>query len=103
VVEQDPARARRIARELLAFYLTLPNYVRAWERAGFRPEELADGGSDRLVDAVVAWGSPEAIAERVTAHLEAGADHVCLQVLDPDPNALPMAACRALAPVLLER
>ena len=103
VVEQDQAQARRIARELLAFYLTLPNYVRAWERAGFRPEELADGGSDRLVDAVVAWGSSEAIAERVTAHLEAGADHVCLQVLDPDPSALPMAACRALAPVLLER
>jgi probable F420-dependent oxidoreductase len=103
VVEQDPAQARRLARELLAFYLTLPNYVRAWERAGFGTEELADGGSDRLVDAVVAWGSPEAIAERVTAHLEAGADHVCLQVLDPDPSALPMAACRALAPVLLER
>jgi probable F420-dependent oxidoreductase len=93
VVEQDPVTARMLARELLAFYLTLPNYVRAWERAGFEPEDLADGGSDRLVDAVVAWGSPDAIAERVSAHLEAG----------PDPSALPMAACRALAPVLLER
>jgi probable F420-dependent oxidoreductase len=103
VVEQDPTQARRIARELLAIYLTFPNYVRAWERAGFAPEDLADGGSDRLVDAMVTWGSPEEIAERVTAHLEAGADHVCLQVLDPDPSALPMAACRALAPVLLER
>jgi len=103
VVEEDPAQARRMAREALAIYLTFPNYVRAWERAGFAPEELADGGSDRLVDAVVAWGSPDAIAERVTAHLEAGADHVCLQLLDPDPSALPMAACRALAPVLLER
>ena len=72
-------------------------------RAGFAPEDLADGGNDRFVDAVVAWGSPDAIAERVTAHLEAGADHVCLQVLDPDPSALPMAACRALAPVLLAR
>jgi alkanesulfonate monooxygenase SsuD/methylene tetrahydromethanopterin reductase-like flavin-dependent oxidoreductase (luciferase family) len=77
--------------------------VRAWERAGFAPEDLADGGSDRLVDAMVTWGSPEEIAERVTAHLEAGADHVCLQLLDPDPSALPMAACRALAPVLLDR
>jgi probable F420-dependent oxidoreductase len=103
VVEQDPAEARRVAREFLAFYFTLPNYVRAWERAGFGSGELADGGSDRLVDAVVAWGSPEAIAERVDAHLEAGADHVCLQVLDRDPNALPMAAWRDLAPALLGR
>jgi probable F420-dependent oxidoreductase len=103
VVEQDPATARRIAREYLAFYFTLPNYVRAWERAGFEPGDLADGGSDRLVDAVVVWGSPGAIAERVDAHLEAGADHVCLQVLDRDPNALPMEAWRALAPALLSR
>jgi probable F420-dependent oxidoreductase len=103
LVEQDPAEARRIAREYIAFYLTLPNYVRAWERAGFGPEECADGGSDRLVDAVVAWGSPEVITERVSAHLAAGADHVCLQVLDPDPNALPMGGWRALAPALLGR
>ena len=64
-------------------------------------EDLADGGSDRLVDAMVAWGGPEAIAERVQAHLEAGADHVCLYVLDPDPSALPTGAWRALAPALL--
>jgi probable F420-dependent oxidoreductase len=101
LVEQDPAEARRVGRESIAFYLTLPNYVRAWERAGFGPEELADGGSDRLVDAMVAWGSPEAIAKRVQAHLEAGADHVCLYVLDPDPNVLPTGAWRALAPALL--
>jgi hypothetical protein len=62
---------------------------------------LGIGGSDRLVDAMVAWGSPEAIAERVQAHLEAGADHVCLHVLDPDPNALPTGAWRTLAPALL--
>jgi probable F420-dependent oxidoreductase len=101
--EDDPAQARRIAREFIAFYLTLPNYVRAWERAGFGSEERADGGSDRLVDAVVAWGRPEAIAERVRAHLDAGADHVCLQVLESDPNGLPVAGWRALAPVLLGR
>jgi probable F420-dependent oxidoreductase len=101
LVEQDPAEARRIGRESIAFYLTLPNYLRAWERAGFGPGELADGGSDRLVDAMVAWGSPEAIAERVQAHLEAGADHVCLHVLDPDPTAPPTGAWRALAPALL--
>jgi len=103
VVEDDPAEARRIARGLLAFYMTLPNYLRAWERLGFGPEDLAEGGSDRMVDAVVAWGGPEAIAERVRAHLEAGADHVCLQVLDPDPDSVPMAGWRALAPTLLSR
>jgi probable F420-dependent oxidoreductase len=102
-VVEDPAEARRIGRESIAFYLTLPNYVRAWERAGFGPEDHADGGSDRLVDAVVAWGSPEAIADRVRAHLDAGADHVCLQVLEADPNGLPVAGWRALAPVLLDR
>jgi probable F420-dependent oxidoreductase len=103
VVEDDPAEARRIGREFIAFYLTLPNYVRAWERAGFGPEERADGGSDRMVDAVVAWGTPEAIAERVRAQLDAGADHVCLQVLESDPNALPLAGWRALAPALVGR
>jgi probable F420-dependent oxidoreductase len=101
VVENDPAEARRIGREFIAFYLTLPNYVRAWERAGFGPEERTDGGSDRMVDAVVAWGSPEAIADRVRAHLDAGADHVCLQVLESDPNGLPLTGWRALAPTLL--
>ena len=101
VVELDPATARRMARELLAFYLTLPNYVRAWERAGFGPEERAGGGSDRMVDAVVAWGGPEQVMERVHAQLDAGADHVCLQVLAPDPNALPLAGWRALAPMAL--
>ena len=103
LVEEDPAQARRIAREFLALYLTLPNYTRAWDRAGLGPEEQAEGGSDRLVDAVVAWGSPEAVTERVGVHLDAGADHVCVQVLDPDPNALPMASWRALAPTQLGR
>jgi probable F420-dependent oxidoreductase len=103
LLEQDPAKARRIAREFIAFYLPLPNYTRAWDRAGFGPDERADGGSDRMVDAVVAWGGPEAIAERVRAHLDAGADHVCLQVLDPDPNRVPMAGWRALAPALRQR
>jgi probable F420-dependent oxidoreductase len=102
-VEEDPAEARRIGREYIAVYLTLPNYVRAWERAGFGPEDHADGGSDRLVDAMVAWGSPEAIADRVRAHLDAGADHVCLQVLEADPNGLPIGGWRALAPALLGR
>jgi probable F420-dependent oxidoreductase len=103
LLEEDPAEARRIAREFLALYLTLPNYLRAWDRLGLGPEEQAEGGSDRLVDAVVAWGGPEAIAERAHAHLDAGADHVCVQLLDPDPNGLPMAGWRTLTPALLER
>jgi probable F420-dependent oxidoreductase len=103
LLEEDPAEARRIARDFVAFYLTLPNYLRAWDRAGLGSEEQAEGGSDRFVDAVVAWDGPEAIAERVRAHLDAGADHVCVQLLDPDPNGLPMAGWRALAPALLER
>jgi len=103
LLEGDPAEARRVARDFLAFYMSLPNYVRAWDRVGLGAEERADGGSDRLVDAVVAWGGPEAIAERVRAHLDAGADHVCLQVLGPDPDGLPMAGWRELAPALLER
>jgi probable F420-dependent oxidoreductase len=103
VVEDDPAEARRIARGLLGFYMTLPNYLRSWERMGFGPDDLAGGGSDRMVDAVVAWGGPEAVAARVRAQLDAGADHVCLQVLGPDPDGVPMAGWRALAPVVLSR
>jgi probable F420-dependent oxidoreductase len=103
VLESDPAGARRIARGLLDFYMSLPNYVRAWDRLGFGPEERAGGGSDRMVDAVVAWGGPEAIADRVGAHLEAGADYVCLQVLGPDPDGLPLDGWRALAAVLSGR
>jgi probable F420-dependent oxidoreductase len=97
LLETDPDEARRIAREFLALYMQLPNYTRAWERMGLGPEERENGGSDRLVDTVVAWGTPEAIAERVQAHRDAGADHVCLQVLCPDPNGLPLDDWRTLA------
>jgi probable F420-dependent oxidoreductase len=103
LAEEDPAASRRAGREFIAFYLTLPNYTRAWERAGFGPDDQAEGGSDRLVDAMVAWGDPEAIAERVRAHLDAGADHVCLQVLGPDADGVPMTGWRRLAPALLGR
>jgi probable F420-dependent oxidoreductase len=103
LLEEDPAEARGICREFMTLYLTLPNYTGAWDRVGLGPEEQVEGGSDRMVDAVVAWGGPEVIAERVRAHLDAGADHVCVQVLDPDPNGLPMTSWRALTPALLER
>jgi probable F420-dependent oxidoreductase len=81
-------------------YLTLPNYVNNLKRLGFTDADVADGGSDRLVDAIVAWGDLDAIRRRIAAHHDAGADHVCLQVLDPDPRALPLRQWRALAGLL---
>jgi probable F420-dependent oxidoreductase len=95
VLESDPAKAREIARDVLPLYLRLPNYANSLKRQGFSDEDLADGGSDRLVDALVAWGEPEEILERVAEHREAGADHVSLQVLGP--AGLPRKEWRALA------
>jgi probable F420-dependent oxidoreductase len=101
VLETDPTRAREIARQHLATYLALPNYSNNWKRQGFTDDDIADGGSDRLVDALVVWGDEAAIAERVQAHRDAGADHVCIQVLTSDPRALPVDEWRALAPALV--
>ena len=101
VLETDPGRAREIARAHMAMYLTLPNYTNNLKRFGFTDADLADGGSDRLVDAIVAWGDEAAIAERVAAHHAAGADHVCIQVLPPDGTSIPVDIWRRLAPALL--
>jgi probable F420-dependent oxidoreductase len=84
VLERDPARAREIARGHLKGYLALPNYRDNWLRHGFDEADLADGGSDRLVDALVAWGDEEAVVARVEEHLAAGADHVAVQALGED-------------------
>jgi len=100
VLETDAAEARRIARQFLASYLALPNYANNWFRFGFTPDDAADGGSDRLVDALVAWGDVDAIVERVQAHLDAGADHVCLQVLTDEQLGYPMDQWRRLAEAL---
>jgi probable F420-dependent oxidoreductase len=97
VLETDATAARAIARAHMAMYLTLPNYVSNVKRLGFGDDDVANGGSDRLVDAIVAWGTVDAVAERVRAHHDAGADHVCLQVLDADPRALPLPQWRELA------
>lgn len=78
--ETDPAKARRAARQTLTRYMQLDNYVRCWRQQGFG-DELAGGGSDRFVDAIVAWGDERAIGERVRQHWDAGADHVCIQPL----------------------
>lgn len=99
VVTADPAEARRIARIHLSRYLRAPNYVNNWLRLGFTQDDIADGGSDRLVDALVAWGEVEAIRERVAAHIAAGADHVCLQALSENPASVPYDQWRALAPL----
>jgi len=101
VLEPDPAAARDVARGHLATYLRLPNYVNNLLRTGFTEEDVANGGSDRLVDGIVAWGDEAAIAARIRAHFDAGADHVCVQVLAADGSAgLPRAEWRTLAPAL---
>jgi probable F420-dependent oxidoreductase len=100
-LESDPATARAIARQAMQTYLGLPNYVRNLLSLGFTTDDVANGGSDRLVDAIVAWGDVDAIAARVRAHHAAGADHVCVQVLHEAEHELPLRQWRELAPVLL--
>ncbi len=97
VLSTDPTHAREVARQHLSVYVTLPNYAINWFRLGFTEEDTLDGGSDRLVDALVVWGDEDAILARVQEHRDAGADHVCLQVLGED---LPMEDWRRLAPVV---
>src|SRR6266852_4546379 len=79
VLETNPAEARRIARAALSRYLRLDNYVNNWRRLGFGDDDLAGGGSDRFLDANVAWGDEAAIRGRIQEHWDAGADHVCIQ------------------------
>jgi probable F420-dependent oxidoreductase len=101
VLSTDPEAARATARQHMATYLTLPNYTNNLRRLGWTDDDLAGDGSDRLVDAIVAWGDAGAVAQRVAAHHDAGADHVCIQVLDADATALPMRQWRELASALL--
>jgi probable F420-dependent oxidoreductase len=102
VLETDAARARAVAREGLTVYLQLPNYVNNWRRLGFGEDDFADGGSDRLIDHVVVWGDEATIAARVQEHLDAGADHVCVQAYTgADQAGFPRAEWRALAPALV--
>ncbi|MFG2458339.1 LLM class F420-dependent oxidoreductase [Streptomyces sp. NPDC048523] len=101
VLETDPRRARTVARDCLAIYLGLPNYTNNFLRNGFTEDDLRDGGSDRLVDAVFAWGTDEQIRARVDEFVEAGADHVALQIVDGGPRSgIPRQAWRRLASLL---
>jgi probable F420-dependent oxidoreductase len=100
VLEEDAETARAVARQWLARYLQLPNYADNWLRTGFDRADIEDGGSDRLVDALVAWGDVDAIGARVDAQRAAGADHVALQVVTADPAQLPREQWRRLAAAL---
>lgn len=102
VLETDPAEARRIGRAAMAIYLRAPNYLRNLRTLGFADDDWADhqAASDRLVDAIVAWGTADQIAARVAEHRAAGADHVCVQVLRAD-MAIPLEEYRILAEVLV--
>ena len=97
VFETDPIKAREIARRAMATYLGLPNYTNNLRRLGWGDEDLLGGGSDKLVDAIVVWGSLDTIIDRVQQHLDAGANHVCVQVLPPGQGDLPMTEWRELA------
>jgi probable F420-dependent oxidoreductase len=100
VLDTDPESARAAARGHLATYLGLPNYANNWLRTGFTEDDIADGGSDRLVDALVVWGDEDTIAARIQEHRDAGADHVCIQVITADGRALGLDVLRRLASAL---
>jgi probable F420-dependent oxidoreductase len=99
LLETDPNQARQIARAHTAVYLQLPNYTNNLRQLGFSDDDLEGGGSDRLVDAIVAWGTVDLILARVQAHFDAGADHVCIQALGTG-RSIPDAQWRELAPAL---
>jgi probable F420-dependent oxidoreductase len=100
VLETDRTRALEVARKGMAVYLRAPNYVNNLQRFGFTEVDVAEGGSERLVDAIVASGDVNAAADRVRAHFEAGASHVCVQVLQDQFTEVPEAAWRDLADAL---
>jgi hypothetical protein len=98
-MEQDPARARECARNYMAFYLSIPNYAKFLATIGFEASEVANGGSDRLVDAIVAWGDEAKIRARLEEHRRAGADQIALLPLDPNGGRRPdLRALEAFAP-----
>ncbi len=103
LLETDPGEARRIARGYMATYIGLQNYRNNLLTLGFEESDFDNGGSDRLVDAIVAWGDEEALAERVRQHWQAGADHVCIQALRKDgENGFDLETVKRLAPLTKE-
>ncbi|MCC9155148.1 LLM class F420-dependent oxidoreductase [Streptomyces parvulus] len=100
LLDSDPARARATARAYLGRYLALPNYTKNFLNLGFTDADVADGGSDRLIDAVFAWGDDDTVRTRIDAFLDAGADHVALQVVEDDMSRAPREGWRRLASLL---
>jgi probable F420-dependent oxidoreductase len=96
VLQRDPATARAAARDFLGVFLGMDHYARSLLRQGFTEQDLAGGGSDRLIDGVVAWGDVDAIGTRLHAQHQAGAGHVCLHVVGAGP-AMPLPQWRELA------
>src|SRR3984957_12633079 len=83
-IETDPAKARALGRKELSRYMVLPNYRNSWLRQGFTEIELADGGSDKFIDAMCLWGDAATVKKGLRAHFDAGATHVCLQPVHAD-------------------
>lgn len=98
LLENDPAKARRTGRKVLAFYLTLPNYLSSFRSMGFGDADFVDGGSDRLVDGLIAWGDKDAIRWRVAAHYKAGATQISLTLVPTEGNTPDERGLEALAP-----
>jgi probable F420-dependent oxidoreductase len=96
VLETDATKAREIARKYMTTYTRLPNYANNLKRFGFTDDEITNQ-EDRLVDAIVAWGSMDTVVAAVKSHLDAGANHVCIQVLTDKPGSLPMREWQELA------
>jgi probable F420-dependent oxidoreductase len=99
VLETDPGRARELARAYASIYLALPNYTNNLRTLGYGDDDINGGGSDRLIDAVIPWGDVAAVAARIRAHHDAGADHVCVQVV-AEHHDFPLVEYQELAPAL---
>jgi probable F420-dependent oxidoreductase len=101
VLSEDAAAARATARRHMKRYLELDNYANNLRRLGWTDPDLAEGASDKLVDAIVVWGGDKAIKSRIDDHRKRGADHVCLQVLRADPASPPTADLEQIAKAVL--
>ena len=101
VLEPDAITARAIARRYMATYLALPNYTKNLRRLGYGDDDLGAGGSDRLVDALIPWGDLDSVARGLTAHFDAGADEIAVQVLPANPKSLPRREFAELAAALI--
>lgn len=100
VLVEDAETARDVARHHLDHYLEMPNYVNNLLLFGFEEDDMANGGSDRLVDALVAWGSPDVVIDRIKQHQAAGADHVCVNVITQNAGEFPIPEWRAISAAL---